>query len=268
MRTFRALVLVAASVTLVGCINSSTLVKVKPDGSGTIEQTTLVNTSALKSMMPGGQTTEKPGSVINKADLERQAERMGKGVRLVSAEPASGGGFEGVKAIYAFDDINQVEVNQDPSMSGASDGQFSSAPPKNESPIKFTLTKSGANPVLTIQLQDKPPVSDTAPAGPAGGPDMADPAVMNMMKAMFDGFKVAIDVEVDGSIVNTNAEYVEGSRITLLNMDMGALFADQEKLKALQGKVKPGASLSEVKPYLKDVQGIKIDGPTINVEFK
>jgi hypothetical protein len=106
------------------------------------------------------------------------------------------------------------------------------------------------------------------PAGPAGGPDMTDPAVLNMMKAMFDGFKVAIDVEVLGSIVKTNAEYVEGSRVTLLDMDMGALFADQEKLKALQGKVKPGASLSEVKPYLKDVKGIKIDGPTINVEFK
>ncbi len=268
MRTFRALVLVAASVILVGCINSATLVKVKPDGSGTIEQTTLVNTSALKSMMPGGQATETPGSVINKADLERQAERMGKGVRLVSAEPASGGGFEGVKAIYAFDDINQVEVNQDPSMSGTSDGQFNTAPPKNESPIKFTLTKNGANPVLTIQLQDKPTTADAAPAGPAGGPDMADPAVLNMMKAMFDGFKVAIDVEVLGSIVNTNAEYVEGSRVTLLEMDMGALFADQEKLKALQGKVKPGASLSEVKPYLKDVKGIKIDGPTVNVEFK
>jgi hypothetical protein len=268
MRTFRALVLAAASVTMVGCINSATLVKIKPDGSGTIEQTTLVNTSALKSMMPGGQPAEKPGGVINEADLKRQAERMGKGVRLVSAEPASSGGFEGVKAVYAFDDINQVEVNQDPSMSGTSDGQFNAPPPKNESPIKFTLTKNGATSALTVQLQDKPTGGDATPAGPAGGPDMSDPAVLNMVKAMFDGFKVAIDVEVLGSIVKTNAEYVQGSRVTLLEMDMGALFADPEKLKALQGKVKPGASLSEVKPYLKDIKGIKIDGPTINVEFK
>jgi len=97
---------------------------------------------------------------------------------------------------------------------------------------------------------------------------MSDPAVLNMVKSMFDGFKVAIDVEVLGSIVKTNAEYVEGSRITLLEMDLGLLFADQEKLKALQGKVRLGASLSEVKPYLKDVKGIKIDGPVIDVEFK
>ena len=36
-----------------GCINSSTLIKVKPDGSGTIEQTMLMNMAALKGMMAG-----------------------------------------------------------------------------------------------------------------------------------------------------------------------------------------------------------------------
>ena len=48
-------------------------------------------------------------------------------------------------------------------------------------------------------------------------------------------------------------------------MDLAQLFQDQEKLKALQGKIGPGASLSEVKPYLKDIKGIKIDGPTVGV---
>jgi hypothetical protein len=89
-----------------------------------------------------------------------------------------------------------------------------------------------------------------------------------MVKTMFDGFKIAIDLEVMGSIVKTNAEYVTGSRLTLMEMDMAALFADQEKLKALQGKIGPGASLSEAKPYLKDIKGIKIDGPLVTVEFK
>jgi hypothetical protein len=97
---------------------------------------------------------------------------------------------------------------------------------------------------------------------------MTDPTVLNMVKTMFDGFKVNIDLEVVGSIVKTNAEYVNGSRLTLLDLDLGQLFQDPEKLKALQGKVAPGASLSEVKPYLRDIKGIKIDGPTVTVEFK
>jgi hypothetical protein len=269
MRTVRALLLAAASTTLVGCLNSATLITVKPDGSGTVEQTTLVNTGAMKAMMPGmpGQTQ---GGQVNEADLKRMAERMGKGVRLVSAEPAKSGTFEGSKAVFAFDDINQVQVSQDPNLSGSTDGVFGSAPQSPENPVKFTLVKNGGTSTLTVQIVDKPVPADKpgAQTMPQGGPDMTDPTVLNMVKTMFDGFKVAIDLQVAGSIVKTNAEYVNGPRVTLLEMDLGQLFQDVDKLKALQGKVGPGASLTEVKPYLKDIKGIKIDGPTVTVEFK
>ena len=48
MRVIRTLAVLIATVTLTACLNSTTIVKVKPDGSGTVEQTTLVNTAALK----------------------------------------------------------------------------------------------------------------------------------------------------------------------------------------------------------------------------
>ena len=99
-------------------------------------------------------------------------------------------------------------------------------------------------------------------------PDFSNPMMMGMIKTMFKGFKINIGLEVLGSIVKTNAEYVDGPRITLLEMDMESLLADEAKLKALQGKLGPDVSLSEVKPYLKDIKGIKIDGPSISVEFK
>jgi hypothetical protein len=168
--------------------------------------------------------------------------------------------------VFAFDDINQVEVSQDPNMSGGAGG-MNAPPPKNESPVRFKLTRAGPTSTLTIQFQDKP-MSDAPARTPPGGPDLTDPTVLNMVKAMFEGFKIGIDLQVAGSLVKTNAEHVNGSRITLLEMDMAALFADSEKLKALQGKVGPGASLSQVKPYLKDIKGIKIDGPTVTVEFR
>ena len=57
--------------------------------------------------------------------------------------------------------------------------------------------------------------------------------MMQMMKTMFQGFKVAIDLEVVGKILKTNADYVEGSRITLMEIDMGALLNDEAKLRAL-----------------------------------
>jgi hypothetical protein len=219
-------------------------------------------------MMPGlPQQGGQPANPVNQDNLKRQAERLGKGVRLLSAEPAKSGGFEGVKAVFAFDDINAVSVSQDPDMAGGTGG-IAPPPSQNDNPVKFKLARQGGTSVLTVQFQDKPAGTSTGDTGPAGGPDMSDPTVMNMVKAMFQGFKIGIDLEVMGSIVKTNAEYVSGSRVTLLEMDLAALFADEAKLKALQSKVKPGASLSEVKPYLKDIKGIKIDGPTVNIEFK
>jgi hypothetical protein len=269
MRTLRALLLITVSAMLTGCINSATLIKVKPDGSGTVEQTTLVNTGAMKAMMPGMTQPGQTGNGVNEADLKRTAERMGKGVRLVSAEPAKAGTFEGSKAIFAFDDINLVQISQDPGPSGSSGGGMMAPPQAPDNPVKFTLVKNGGGTsTLTVQFNDKPVAAAGTTEKPQGGPDMSDPTVMNMVKTMFDGFKVNIDLEVLGSIVKTNAEYVTGSKVTLMEMDLGLLFADQEKLKALQGKIGPGATLSEVKPYLKDVKGIKIDGPTVNVEFK
>src|SRR5687768_9030254 len=106
MRSIRVLIVVVTATILTGCINSTTLIKLKPDGSGTVEQTTLMNFAAMKQMIPGAEK-QMGGPMINKEDLERTAARMGKGVRLVSAEPTKGAnGFEGTKAIFAFDDIN------------------------------------------------------------------------------------------------------------------------------------------------------------------
>jgi hypothetical protein len=257
-----------ATVSLTACLNSTTIVKVKPDGSGTVEQITLLNTAALKGMMPGAEK-QAGATEINRADLERTAARMGKGVRLVSAEKATGdNGFEGTKAIFAFDDINEIQISQDPNLSGSTSGRLSSEPTADD-PVKFKLTRGASSSTLTINYIDKP--SGARPPNPAGGgdvPDITNPMVMNMLKTMFQGFKINIGLEVVGSIVKTNAEYVSGPRITLLEMDMESLLADEAKLKALQSKLGPDVSLTEVKPYLNDIKGIKIDGPSISVEFR
>lgn len=270
MCSIRVLALLAATVSLTACLNSTTIVKLKPDGSGTVEQTTLVNTAALKGMMgaQGGKQTEGP--VINRDDLERTAARMGKGVTLVSAEPFTGeNGFEGTKAIFAFEDVNQIQISQDPNMSGGT-GDRHVTEPTADDPVKFRFTRGATSSTLTINYIDKPPAKDAAP-NPAGGgdmPDLTNPMVMNMIKTMFKGFKINIGLEVVGSIVKTNAEYVTGPRITLLEMDVEALLADEAKFKALTAKLGPDASLSQVKPFLKDIKGIKIDGPSISVEFR
>jgi hypothetical protein len=266
MRSLRFILVLVGAATLSACINSTTLIRVKPDGSGTVEQTTLINTQVLKAMMPGMSQTGKSSNAVNDADLKRTAERMGPGVRVVSAEPVTDNGFEGVKAIFSFDDINQVQISQDPDLGGGS-GVRMPSDRTSKNPVTFGLERHGAVSVLTITVQDKPS-STVKPPDTRTMPDMSDPMMMGMIKSMFQGFKVNIGLEVIGSIVKTNAEYVSGPRLTLLEMDMGALLEDEAKFKALQSKLGPDASLSAVKPFLKDLKGIKIDGPVVTVEFR
>jgi len=142
MSKIRLLVGVALAVVLTGCINSTTLIKLRPNGSGTVEQTTLVNLAALKSMLPPGSSQTSGPGAVNEADLKRTAEKMGKGVRLLSSTPVKENGFEGVKAIFEFDDINQVQISQDPAMGGSSGPDAPPSTPDND-PVRFKLTRNG-----------------------------------------------------------------------------------------------------------------------------
>jgi hypothetical protein len=265
MLALRLVVLTGFAVVAAGCLNSASLIRIKPDGSGTIEQTMLINTAALKGLMAtmgATQGKEASGGVINEAEFKRAGERMG--VRPVSLTPVKDGTFEGAKAIYAFDDITKVRLDQDPQMAGPV-AKLSSS---NRNPIRFEFSKKGGNSVLTVSVDEKAAAEATAKAQEAPSLDQIDPQMMQMLKTMFDGFRILIDVEVDGKIVKTNADYVDGSRITLLEIDMAGVLQDEAKLKTLQSKVKPGASLTELRPYLKDIKGVKMNHPSVTIEYR
>jgi carbon monoxide dehydrogenase subunit G len=266
MAVLRFAVVVVIAALGSGCINSTSLVKVKPDGSGTIEQTLLVNMAAVKGLLGGlgGAQAKQSSSVLNEEEFKRTAERMG--VRPVSLTPMKEGGFEGAKAIYAFDDISKIRVDQDPQMSGSSGGGRAASTANN--PIRFALVKQGGNSVLTITVDEKVAASATAKAGDAPSLESIDPTMMAMIKTMFQGFKVLIDLEVEGQIVKTNADYVNGSRITLVELDIAGIFEDEAKLRALQSKVRPGVTISELRPYLKDIKGVKINHPSLTIEYR
>lgn len=263
-------VITLACVVTTGCIKSDVLVRVKPDGSGTVEQTMLANMSAIKGLMAGmdpqGQMKQSGGGMLNEAEFKRTAERMG--VRPISLTPLKEGGFEGAKALYAFDDITKVRVDQDPQMSGSTGGGFSK-PTSSSTPILFTLTRAGDRSVLTITVDEKQlSAAQKKAAGDQVAPPTLDPAMMGMVKAIFQGFKVTVALEVDGKIIKTNADYVSGSRITLLELDMEALLADESQLSTLTSKIGPGASISEARAVLKDVKGVKINHPVVTIEYR
>jgi hypothetical protein len=139
------------------------------------------------------------------------------------------------------------------------------APASKSAPVTFGFTRQGSSSVLTVTV-DESGISKPGPAPDKPAAAM-DPAMLGMMKQVLRGFKVGIDLEVDGKIVKTNADYVNGSRITLLELELDGLLADEAKLRELSSKMS-GASLAEIRPYLKDVKGVKINQPAITVEYR
>ena len=101
------------------CIQSESVVTVKTDGSGTIENKTTMG-GALMQMMQGfgQQLGAEPGSVPenplapDEEQLKAAAADFGEGVTFVGVEEVKGAdGSVGVVAKYAFEDINKVSLN-------------------------------------------------------------------------------------------------------------------------------------------------------------
>ena len=155
MRSIRVVLAVVTALALTGCINSTTLIKVKPDGSGTVEQTTLMNVGGAQGDDAGRRPTRRPRPrEQGRPRAHRRADGQGRAAGVGRADEGRNG-FEGVKAIFAFDDINQVQVSQDPNMSGSTSGAFAPEPTADD-PVRFTLTRTGRHVDADDRFRDKP----------------------------------------------------------------------------------------------------------------
>lgn len=281
MKALRSLALaLVASFGISGCLQVEEIVKVKPDGSGTIEETVVIGKAFIEQMnaMTAGlgalggdkpaEGAKPPGfQIMDEKKLKEAAAKKGEGVTFVSAKPVKTETGEGFTAIYAFTDISKLKISQDvgdamPNPGGA--GLSMKSGDKSE-PLTFDFAK-GSPATLTVKMPA--PKFDTAakkdePAQPPGGEDMA----MMMMKEMFKDMKMTVAVEVAGTITETNAEHAAGSRVTMMEMDFNKVLADPAKFKALT-KAQP-KSLEEAKVLVKDIEGIKIETqPKVTVKFQ
>lgn len=254
----------AAMLGLTGCLQIEKTVKLKPDGSGTVEETLVMSKATLAQMQQmmasfgGDKATAKPPELMDEAKLKEAAGKMGEGVTFVSATKISGEQGEGFKAIYAFTDINKLKVDQNPS--SAMPGQKPPSEKDKKEPVVFRFTKGSlAELAITLPQPEVKPKKEQPP----GMEDMA----IQMMQQMFKDMKITLAVEVEGAIKETNAEYRDGSRVTLVEMDLNKLLGDPVKLKEV-AKANP-QSLAEAKALLKSIEGVKIESsPEVKIKFQ
>lgn len=243
-----------------GCLRSTTTIDLKADGSGTILQETAVSAQALgmlQGLAGANATGEKPTQLFGEEQARKAA--AGMGVTFVSGEPIKTGELEGYRARYAFDDIAKVTVNMDQGAGNLAPGSDTKKPP-----FGFTFNRGSAASLLTIQMPDQTPGAPGSIPFPGAGGSEADKAqaaqAMAMMKMMMRGLFVDVALNVDGRIIKSNAPYVEGSRVTLLQIDFDKLLTDDAALLKLQ-------SARDIKS-LAAVPGLKVvTEPKVTIEF-
>lgn len=258
MKPWRALVCCLLLLPLGGCLDVDTRILVASDGSGTLTERFEVKgpMALMIQQMEGGK-----GGLADREKVEEHAKQLGDGVRVLSLEALPGAEGVGAVAVFAFDDVTKLQVRQNP-VEGR-DGAPAAADAGAPAQMRFRF-EPGRPAVLTVLLA-RPPAASAggegkgARGGARGGDRAQDPAARKMlegMKEMLKGMRMAISVEVDGHIVETNATHREGSRLVLLELEVDRLLeADPDSAALLE----PGGDIEAMKEAIARVPGMKVE---------
>jgi hypothetical protein len=262
--------MIIISLCLAGCLE---FVKVNPDGSGTIEQTVLMNKEIMDQMQLLAKTFDANGkeikkdfnNIIDKKELIEDAKSMGEGVSFIKAKPLSTKDQVGYIAYYSFKDINKVKINETPSGKTPLDSKEEQQP--LDEPMKFSFER-GTPAKLVIRQPEKSFAPDSTSGESkdsvsAGSDAPSFETIAEMMK----GFRISIVIQCNGKITETNATHVSGSQITLMDVDFEQLMRNKDKFEEIS-KHNP-ASVLEMKKILEKISGVKMElSKEIMVQFK
>jgi hypothetical protein len=263
MRILRIALAAVVILPTTGCFQSSTVIRVKADGSGTIEQRLLLTDQALDqlrafTLLGGGNADE--ADPTSEAQARALAAVIGPGVTYVSSMPITSGRSKGRESTYSFGDITQLRISEQPSVPG---GPSLKAVGVNAGadPITFGFGRTAdGNAVLRI-LVPRPAIFPTGPNGEAQPPTIEQ---ITMVKQLLAGARLTVAVDPDGRLTQTSSPFVEGNRVTLLDLDIDRAAADPDLAKKLQS-IK---TTEDTQAIVNSIPGLKITlQPEISIEF-
>ena len=270
MKALKLVVLLVISLALMGCFESLILLRVNKDGSGTIEETVVISDAFMELMKSfSGQEAEEEEEeedLVDEEQLAQKASSMGEDVRLVSAEPVKTDRGAGYKAIYSFSDINKVRINQNPGENVTAPSMGGQEEPPVEEWLRFKFSRGGTATLEILYPQDLE--AEKEEESSEGDVDMeSNPEMMEMMRQLYQDMHIGIAVEVDGRITETNASYVDGSTVTLMDVDFAKILEDEQKFKDLLS-ANPN-TIEEMKKIIQDNPGIKVEiEENIRIRFR
>ncbi len=258
-----------------GCIDHSTLISLERDGSGQIVQTTYM--SAMAASMMAGMGGEGVDSLVDEQQARAKTATFGKGVRFVSVSPVSKpDGSKGGRAVYAFDDINSLQISMD-QMDEDSVMGMSMESEEEEGAMFFVFDYTPGNLVIKRPAMDEE--DDVAMEMERAGDDQATMAeemgkqMMEGLLPMLKGMRIQIAVEVPDAIRKTNASHIQSDsengvdrQIVLMDFDLDKLLDHPEGMDYLL-KMQDDAHFKKMAEQLGNA-GIRVEAEeTVTVEF-
>ena len=261
--SIRCTLLLAGALTSTACFQMTTVLKVNSDGSGTIDHRMVYTKAALaqlKSFSALGGNRAGATDPLSEQQARDMTASIGPGVTYTSSELVTTPLGQGRDAIYTFTDVSTLRISTQPAAPGgiAIKTQGFSTQPSASQSITFSMThEANGNAVLHIHVPE-PNYLDFFGSPQAAGQ-------IGMIKTMLAGARVLLAAEPAGALVRTSSPFVEGQRVTLLDIDLDTVMADDTLLPRIQAVA---ASPAEARAVLMSAKGLKINlDPEITIEF-
>lgn len=257
---------------LAGCLQVETTLHVSKDGSGTINEKVLFSKTFVNMIREFAQSFEDSASAENEEfsifkedEIKADAKDYGDNVKYVSHELINNDKWEGYQVIYSFDDISKVKITPDPDSKVAIGDEGMETPPEED--YYFFRFVKGDTPELIIDRPEIELTSETEEENTTEEAEQNDDETGEEFLKMMEGMSISVVVEVEGKILNTNANYVDGSKVTLFEMDFGEMMKDKEAFKEFKNK--EPKNIEEMKTFLDKFPGMKIEvEKPVSIKFK
>lgn len=250
------------SVLFAGCLQVDTKVNLNKDGSGTIEETVVMKNSVIQMFKEFAvmfdSTKNEEFQMFKEDELKTKAANYGEGVTYVSGKKYLTEGYEGYKVVYAFKDINKVKLSTSPDDKMPLGDEESGVVMNDgdEDVLKFNFTK-GSPSVLIVEFP-KPQADENSGQETESVEDSSmNQENLDKLTEMFDGLKMNLTFNFDSGIEETDASFVDGNKVTVMQIDFSEILKNKDILEKLE-KSKP-ETMEQFHELVGDLEGIKVE---------
>ena len=285
-----------------GCIKQKIVVKVKPDGSGTIIISAMYQKAIVemidKQMAMQKAQFEKSGMdsaamdkamkdpLFNEEQFEKQASMFGTDIEYIKAKKITNASGRGFMAAYAFKNIEDVNLDIDKLITPGP--KFGNQEPSEDS-ITFKFKKGDVS-VLTVNIPKRETAAaedaKDAPKGPTplteqekaqmGGQGAMfgltgeEQTKEEVIRKMYGDMSMNISLQVVGTLVKSNATYKDPKKkgcCTLFALDFGTMLEDDVACTKMANN--KSGNFMEAITASGTAKGMKFESkPKLTLEFK